>query len=195
MLGYVDGKVLSVDDTTCMVLVNNIGYEISVHLGVQVKLSVGNNVALYIHQVIREDAHTLYGFIDPVEKKVFRLVLQASGVGPKLAMTLLGAFPGDSLIGVIQHKRIDALKAIKGVGARVAEKMVVELQPKVAKWYVSSGKDIVASQPLKPVVHEALQALTQLGYQMSAIQKRVEALYEEGMSTELLLRKSLQALG
>ncbi len=194
MIGYLSGQIIALSDGLCVCDVQGVGYEVFVHAGVACRLQSNAQVQFFIHHVVREDAQTLYGFLQEIEKSVFRVLLQASGVGPKLALTMLGAFPADSLVGVIQKKDVAALKAIKGVGARVAEKMIVELQPKFAKWQVSTLNATVHAAPVNAVVEEALQALLQLGYQMGSIRKRVSALYQDGMSTELLLRKSLQML-
>lgn len=194
MIGYLNGIIVALEEGVCLCEVAGVGYEVFVHGGLMHSLCKGQQVVFFIHHVVREDAQSLYGFLDATEKAVFRVLLQASGVGPKLALTMLGAFPQDSLVGVVQKKDVAALKSIKGVGARVAEKMVVELQPKFAKWYVASAIPLVSSA-INAVVDEALQALMQLGYQQkSGVRQRVERIYQDGMSTEVLLRKALQEL-
>ena len=193
MIGYLNGVIVALEEGVCLCEVAGVGYEVFVHGGLMHSLRKGQQVVFFTHHVVREDAQSLYGFLDATEKAVFRVLLQASGVGPKLALTMLGAFPQDSLVGVVQKKDVGALKSIKGVGARVAEKMVVELQPKFAKWSVAAMP--LMSSAVNAVVEEALKALLQLGYQQkSGVRQHVERIYQEGMSTELLLRKALQEL-
>lgn len=194
MIGYLTGTLQSLEDDVCICLVQGVGYEVAIHSATRAKLSLQQEVVFYIHHHVREDAQTLFGFLHDQERAIFRLLIQASGVGPKLGLTILSAFPDNSLVRVIQNKDIASLKAVKGIGTRVAEKMVVELHPKFSKWQLLSMFPVESAEPARPIIDEVLQALSQLGYQANGLRKKVEGLYQDDMATEVLLRKALQSL-
>ncbi len=200
MIGYLQGALLCLGEGCCLLNVQGVGYEVWVHQQVEAQLHGKKEAALYIHHVVREDQQTLYGFLAMRERDLFRIFLQASGVGPKLALTMLASLPEASLLAAISEKDVALLKKIKGVGQRVAEKMVVELAPRLKDWcqqYSVLGENPYQSpKPDKDtgVRADVLSALASLGYDGLPIANKVKALQQEGMTSDQLLRRVLQSL-
>ena len=197
MIGYLQGEVLWRGQGCCLLDVAGVGYEVFVHAQVEAALHAQQSASLYIHHVVREDAQTLYGFVHMRERDLFRIFLQASGVGHKLALIMLASLPEQSLLQAIAGKDVALLKKIKGVGQRVAEKMVVELAPRLKDW-VSQYPLLGESSPQQShdvhVQHDVLSALAALGYQPTQVEGKVKALQEAEMSSDQLLRRVLQSL-
>lgn len=200
MIGCLSGKVWSVEDDVCVLDVSGVGYELvltSVHAAT---LRPGQAVMLFTHVVYREDAQTMYGFQRAGQKALFRLLITASGVGPKLALTIICFMSEDELMDALMSKNVDAFKRVKGVGARVAEKLVMELSAKCAKLpLLATRRDSLVLQGastsvVSQVVEDALLALEKLGYTRRVVESKVHAVYQNDMSTQVLLKKILATL-
>jgi holliday junction DNA helicase RuvA len=152
---------------------------------------VGKDVTLRTHLVVREDAHLLFGFLDEMERQVFSRLLSASGVGPRLALSLLSALPAGRLVRAIRERDIVALTAVSGVGKKTAERLALDLASKLDDIAVPVG---LAGKGAG--VEEALRALTVLGFPAPEAERAVrETLREEGsMPTQELIRAALTRL-
>lgn len=197
MIGYVSGKILHIGQGVCLVNTQGLGYEVNIHEQTEYMLRGQSDASLYIHHVVREDLEALYGFLQIRERDLFRIFLLAPGVGPKLALTMLASLPEASLLAAIADKDVSLLKKVKGVGQRVAEKMVVELAPRLKDWCSRYAAPMDLPQANKAellVRQDVLSALASLGYAHGDIPNKVQALQEEGMTTDQLLRRVLQSL-
>ena len=200
MIGCLFGKIWSVEDDGCVLDVSGVGYELALTSVHAATLRPGQTVTLFTHAVYREDAQTLYGFQSAEQKVLFRLLITASGVGPKLALTIICFMSENELMDALLSKNVDAFKRIKGVGARVAEKLVMELSTKCQKLpMMATRKDtLFMAKPSAPVVNQTTEdvflALEKLGYSRRVLESKVQAMYKQGMSTQELLRKTLAAL-
>jgi Holliday junction DNA helicase RuvA len=179
--------------------VNGVGYELHVSLSTSAVLpDVGKTVALHAETIAREDALLLYGFATAYEKAVFELLLRANRVGPKLAQTMLSGMPPARLVAALRDGEVAALKGIPGVGAKTAERMVVELRERALAVRGDDGG------PAAPVAKRAadlrdqlLSALVNLGYPRSQAERVVETAVEEAgeaAAIESLIRVALRSL-
>jgi Holliday junction DNA helicase RuvA len=152
----------------------------------------GQSILIYIHLIMREDTIQLYGFADPSEREVFRHLLSVGQVGPKLALQVLSALPTDVLVQVIAGNDVSRLTAIKGIGRKTAERILVDLRDRVGA--VQTGG---AGIFLTPDEETALKALTSkaLGFSPREARQTLERLRGEGLNAEGLVRKSLELLG
>jgi len=152
----------------------------------------GQSILIYVHLIMREDTIQLYGFADPSEREVFRHLLTVGQVGPKLALQVLSALPTSALVEVIASNDVTRLTAIKGIGRKTAERILVDLRDRVG--------DVPAGGPgifLTPDEETALRALTSkaLGFSPREARQTLERLRGEGLTAEGLVRRALEILG
>jgi len=172
MITFLRGKLIEALPTQVTVEVNGIGYEALIPLSSYDKLpSPGNEVTLLTHLVVREDAHVLYGFMNPTERELFRLLINTvSGIGPKLALNILSGMNATVFRGAVAGGDVKALSQISGVGKKTAERIVVELKDKIGAsgvWEASSARRALSPEEQK--VNDAVMALMALGF------KQIEA--------------------
>jgi holliday junction DNA helicase RuvA len=169
-----------------------VGYEVWIPLSVYERLPrVGEEVELRIHQVVREDAILLFGFLEDVERTVFTRLISAQGVGPRLALSLLSALPADRLVRAIREKDIRSLTGVSGVGKKTAERMVLELAGKLDDIPLGIGR-----APASPAVDEAVRALVVLGFPAVEAERAVrEVLKENGsLAAQEIVRQAVAHL-
>ncbi len=195
MIGSLTGQVTFLSAPQLILDVHGIGYEVETPLSTFCQLSMQQTVTLWTHQVVREDAHLLYGFIDLQDKNLFRLLLKANGVGPKLALAILSGMSAPMLIQSIDMQDISTLTRIPGVGKKTAERLVIELRDRLSSFAAARADQ---SQPItlgapSPVA-EAEAALISLGYKPLEAQRAVDALKGEFTETADLLRAALKSM-
>jgi Holliday junction DNA helicase RuvA len=191
VIGYLKGKIISAKPTQIILDVNNVGYLIHISISTFEKISDQNEVSLYIHTYVREDAINLYGFYTEAEKEMFELLISISGIGPKVALSILSGISVEELQSAIQSENVSRLVSVPGVGRKTAERVVLELKSKVGfiETTASKGIDFTIKQ-------EALLALTTLGYNQKVADKIVRDLLSSNPSLTLeeLIKKSLAEL-
>ncbi|MEX1013130.1 MAG: Holliday junction branch migration protein RuvA [Waddliaceae bacterium] len=169
MFEYLKGTLVSKSDEKVIIDVGGIGYLIYVPKSLYDQLKgVSNEVLLYTSFVVREDSHTLYGFFTSNERDFFEKMTTISGVGPKLALAILGNIPLNTLFQVVHGGDVNALTQIPGVGKKKAERLLIELRDKVG------SSSITASFAFTPPLHDAIQALQNLGYSKKSSTEAVE---------------------
>ena len=194
MIGRLSGVLLERDFSSCLIDVNGVGYEVAIPLSTFDKLPLENReVTLFIHTQVREDAITLFGFATLEERKLFRKLIDVSGVGGKLALNVLSSMPVANFCAAVASGDVKALGRISGVGKRTAERLVVELKGRL------EGADPAAAAPAGgSEAADACAALEQLGFKRDAVNKVVNALLselpDEEKTTENLLRKAIGRL-
>ena len=194
MIGMLSGRVVEKDFSSCLIDVNGVGYEVLIPLSTFDKLPLENeNITLYIHTAVREDAITLFGFAGKDEKQLFQQLINVSGVGGKLALNVLSAMPASSFCAAVSSGDVKSLSRINGVGKRTAERLIVELKGKLA------GIDPAAASPVSgSAAADACAALEQLGFRKDAVNKTVNALLAElpeaDCTVENLIRTALLKL-
>lgn len=187
MIGRVRGMLVSTREQNVCVDVNGVGYEISLTPRDLVTLpGVGEEIVIHTHTHVREDDISLYGFVADADRDLFRVLLTASGVGPKVAMAILASMTSDEVIRAITGEDAEALTVAPGVGKRGAQKIVLELAPKLAgrEVEISSGGDLVSVR----------QALEGLGYSTGEINSVVGSLNPDD-PLDLQIKAALQSLG
>ena len=195
MIGFLRGKLLMSDFTSCVVDVNGVGYDVLIPLSTFDRLpQPGGDVELFIHTQVREDAITLFGFATEGERKLFRLLINVSGIGGKLALNVLSAMPTENFNSAILSGDIRALSRINGIGKRTAERMVVELKDKIGDYFTADP----AALSISPASSDAALALEQLGFKRQAINQALKelctSLPANEQTSENLLRQALLKL-
>lgn len=191
MIAHLRGRLLSKHPNQAIVEAGGVGYDVNISVPTYSGLpSPGSDVSLFIHTHVREDALALYGFLRSQDKQLFEKLLSVSGIGPKLAITILSGMPADEMVAAIKSNNVAALTRIPGIGKKTAERMVLELRDKLDSFGASTT---VATT--SPLVEDVISALVNLGYQRGLVEKTVAQLGKgPEESFDALFRKSLGAL-
>lgn len=170
MIAHLRGRLISKHPNQAIVEAGGVGYDVAISVPTFSDLpGTGSEVALHIHTHVREDALALYGFLRPEEKQLFEKLITVSGIGPKLAITILSGMATSDMVGAIRANDYARLTKIPGVGKKTAERMCVELRDKL------EGFGEAASIKMASAVEEdVISALTNLGYQRALAEKAVE---------------------
>lgn len=191
MIAHLRGKLISKHPNQAIVDVAGVGYEVNISIPTFSNLpALGSEVSFFIHTHVREDALSLFGFLHAEEKQLFEKLLSVSGIGPKLAITILSGMSADAMVAAIKGNNVAALVRIPGIGKKTAERMVLELRDKLEGFGVAP-----APPPVSPVEEDVISALVNLGYNRGLVEK---TLSQSGKTSEEsfdgLFRKALGAL-
>ncbi len=192
MIGSVRGNILSKTPPQLTVEVGGIGYELEAPMSTFFLLpSVGQEVRLLTHLVVREDAHILYAFATEEERRLFRSLIKVSGVGPKIALALLSGINVEAFAQCVQNQDITALTRIPGIGRKTAERLIVEMRDRLGP---ASDAAVVANAAVAPATPEAeaFGALVALGYRPAEATRLLKAAGPGTHSTEELIKRALQ---
>ena len=195
MYEYISGKITSLEPTQVVIDCGGIGYLLEISLPCFEQLRDSNpesTVRLLVHEVIREDEHLLYGFNDEGERAMFRLLIGVNGVGVATARVMLSSMGLDDLRNAIASQDVKTIQRIKGIGAKTAQRIAIELQDKVGGVLTGSQSGSSASAPSQSK-QEALTALTMLGFPRTAADKVLQSL-DANLSVEELIKESLRRL-
>lgn len=196
MFGSLRGRITHEhDDGAVNVEIGGVGYEVYLPLGARGRLEAsGDEVFLAIHTHIREDAFVLYGFSSFEERTIFRMLLGVTGIGPKVALAILGRLNGAELALAIKRQDAAAFKGISGVGKKTIERLLLELRDKTFPEFTeSAGGDFVP--PLGDTAETVISALVSMGYRRPEVERALDSLGpRDGASVESLLRETLAAL-
>jgi Holliday junction DNA helicase RuvA len=193
MIAHLRGRLLAKHPNQAILETAGVGYDVTITIPTFSDLpSPGSEVALHIHTHVREDQIALYGFLKPSEKQLFEKLITVSGIGPKLAITILSGMPADEMVGSIRHNDIARLTRIPGIGKKTAERMVLELRDKLPP----AGAEIPAAPPITAMEEDVLSALMNLGYQRPTAERALAQAAKNGKeeSFEALFRNALAAL-
>ncbi|MEK7842407.1 MAG: Holliday junction branch migration protein RuvA [Deltaproteobacteria bacterium] len=201
MIAHIKGKIIHKSPESVIVDVGGVGYEVYIPLSTYYKLpDLEEYVSLNTYTHVRDDALQLYGFLTPMEKDIFQMLIAVSGIGPKLARNILSGIPADDLISAVSSADIARLKAIPGIGGKTAERLVVELKDKMAV-IDRSREQGVGSQEFgsryDSISRDVYSALVNLGYKGPMADKAIEKAKKTNTSAatfESLLKESLKAL-
>jgi Holliday junction DNA helicase RuvA len=190
MIAHLRGNLLAKHPNQAIVETGGVGYDVTISIPTFSALpGVGSEVALHIHTHVREDVIALYGFLRAGEKQLFEKLISVSGIGPKLAITILSGMAADEMVASIRGNDLARLTRIPGIGKKTAERMVLELRDKLP---TAVGEAPVISK-LSAVEEDVLSALVNLGYQRAAAEKAVATSRKNG-SFEVMFREALGAL-
>ncbi|MFZ2727483.1 MAG: Holliday junction branch migration protein RuvA [Methylococcaceae bacterium] len=194
MIGFLRGKLISKTPPALLVDVQGVGYEVEAPMTTFYELpALGEPVTLYTHLVIREDAHSLFGFINEADRLLFRTLIKVNGVGPKLALAILSGQSATEFAQAIHQGDINTLIRLPGVGKKTAERLLIELRDKLPALPESNPINAPVSITHNNAIQEAISALCALGYKATDASKMVQAIPAEGKSCEQLIRLALQS--
>ena len=189
MIAHLRGRLLETSPGRAIVECHGVGYEVTVSMNTFAQLlATGSEVALFVHTHVREDQLALFGFHAAEEKALFEKLLSVSGIGPRLAINILGGMHTPDLVGALRGGDLARLTRMPGVGKKTAERMVLELKDKLAEF----GAAPAAARPKHALEDDVLSALVNLGYQPSAAEQALGKLpATDGRSFEQLFREAL----
>jgi Holliday junction DNA helicase RuvA len=194
MIAHLRGKLLAKHPNQAVVETAGVGYDVTISVPTYSDLpAVGAEVALHIHTHVREDLIALYGFLRPSEKLLFEKLISVSGIGPKLAITVLSGMAAQDVIGAIRGNDVARLTRIPGIGKKTAERMVLELRDKMPEAGTAAAP---AASAMSAVEEDVLSALMNLGYQRPAAEKALAAVLKNGRSGsfDAMFREALASL-
>ncbi|WP_445776695.1 Holliday junction branch migration protein RuvA [Shewanella sp.] len=204
MIGRLSGILVEKQAPEIVIDVNGVGYELQVPMTSFYDLpDLNQQVMLFTHFVVREDAQLLYGFITKQERALFRLLIKTNGVGPKLALTILSGMTASEFVTCVERDDIVTLVKLPGVGKKTAERLVIEMRDKLKSLLeasVGSEREFMLQSHYKPAPvvesaeEDAISALLSLGYKPAQASKAVSAAYTDGMSSETLIKAALKSM-
>lgn len=207
MIGHLRGVLLEKTPPFLMLDVGGVGYEVEASMNTFYRLAdVGQEVSLYTHLVVREDAQLLYGFADRQERSVFRELIKTNGVGPKLALTILSGISGDAFIRCVEYEDVATLVKLPGVGKKTAERLIIEMKDRLKHFSARPAglrTPLDAASVRQPVVavvderREAETALIALGYKPALATQAIEQAsrsLDADASAEALIRLALRSM-
>lgn len=199
MIGFLRGQLAAKSAPTMVLDVNGVGYEIEAPMTTFYNLpEVGQEVHLYTHLVVREDAHILFGFSSPADRALFRALIRVNGVGARLALTLLSGLSVDDFHRCVQDHDTAALVRLPGIGKKTAERLIIEMRDRLPGGESSGVSNLanpgVAAGGGSPV-QEAISALIALGYKNQDAHRMVKKVSVKGKSSEEIIRSALRSVG
>ena len=192
MIGFIQGKLHSIGDNSIIILANGIGFEIEVHDRLFYSLPLlQQEISIYTYHHVREDQQTLFGFSNLDEKNVFKTLLKVSGVGPRLALAILSTLEANTVVNAILQEDFTTLKNVKGLGVKVAKRLIMDLKTPLASFATSTNLNIQNNSTSLPW-QDAVLVLTRLGYKSNIAEKTVLSLKDEADDLDHLIRISLK---
>lgn len=193
MITQVRGRLVEKSPTEVVVDCNGVGYLLHISLNTFSGLPADENVVLYTHLSIREDAHTLFGFINKTEREVFKLLISVSGVGPSIARTMCSSMTSEEIQNAIASENVAVIQSVKGIGAKTAQRVIVDLKDKILKTFDINEVSFAKSNTNKD---EALSALDVLGFNRKQSEKTVNAVLKENpdATVEKIIKLALKNL-
>lgn len=199
MIEFIRGNIDDITPTKAVIEANGVGYALNISLNTYTAIQNNKDAKLYVFEVIREDAYTLFGFATHLERDLFELLISVSGVGGQTARMILSAFTPADLANIVQTEDVRSLKSVKGIGPKAAQRIIVDLKDKMTNFIGSSESNGNTSHEVKansPIIEEAVQALTVLGFAPAPTQKIVIQIVKEEPSipVEGIIKKALKML-
>ncbi len=193
MITHIQGRLVQKNPTDVVIDCNGVGYFINISLHTFSELPSNENVKLFTHLLVREDAHILYGFSSVAEREIFRLLISVSGVGASIARTMLSSLAPEQVLDAISQNDIQTIQSVKGIGAKTAQRVVLDLKDKILKVYGLSSISAGTSNTNK---NEALSALETLGFVRKLSEKVIDSIVKENpqASVEMIIKQALKNL-
>jgi Holliday junction DNA helicase RuvA len=195
MYHYLNGKIVEKTPARAVLDVNGVGYEVRISVNTFSQLpDLGQTAKLLTHFVVREDAQLLYGFASEDERELFRLLLSVSGIGPKMAITMLSGMTIPELKAAIKDSAIAVLSSISGIGKKTAERVVVDLKDKLPREAGKDSKDILHDMNVSDtMVEDAIQALVALGYTKQKAKDVTQMVLKEKLGKKTTVEEIIRA--
>ncbi len=193
MITHIQGRLIEKSPTDVVIDCNGVGYFLNISLHTFSQLPGDENVKLYTHLLVREDAHTLYGFSSVIEREIFRLLLSVSGIGASTARTMLSSLTPEQVREAIASEDVATIQSVKGIGAKTAQRAVLDLKDKILKVYGMTAISAVSSNTNK---NEALSALETLGFARKQAEKACDKVIKDDpqATVETIIKLALKNL-
>ena len=193
MYEFIRGIIIERSPASIVIEAGGIGYFVNISLNTYSKLSPKKEEVLFMHQVIRDDAHILYGFADKDERGLFRNLISVNGVGPSTAIVMLSSLNPDEIASAVTTENVAVLKAVKGIGAKTAQRIIIDLKDKLGKTHET---DQILVSPNNTIRNESLSALVMLGFVKRDAEKIVSKILQEQPDTtvESVIKQALKRL-
>ncbi|MDA9361100.1 Holliday junction branch migration protein RuvA [Flavobacteriaceae bacterium] len=193
MIAQIKGKLVEKHPTHVIIDCNGLGYMVHISLHTFGQLGADESIKLYTHLQVKEDSHTLFGFFQPIERTVFRLLISISGIGAGIARTMLSSMSPQEIQHAILSENLAAIKGVKGIGLKTAQRVLIELKDKVQK---IEGNDEIPVLQSNRTKEETLSALEVLGYPIRQSEKVVDNILQStpDSSIEELIKIALNKL-
>jgi len=191
MIAHLHGRLLAKHPNQAIVETGGVGYDITISVPTFSDLpAAGSEVSLHIHTHVREDSIALYGFLRSAEKQLFEKLISVSGIGPKLAITVLSGMPADEMVAAIRTNDVARLTRIPGIGRKTAERLVLELRDKLP----AAASEAPATPAMGTVEEDVLSALLNLGYQRAAAEKALSSATKNRGPFDVMFRQAMSLL-
>ena len=192
MITQISGRLVEKSPTELVIDCNGVGYSINISLNTFSKLSDEENIKLFTHLIIKEDSHSLFGFLTKSERELFRLLISVSGVGASTARVMLSSLSPTEIVSAIANEKVSIVQSIKGIGSKTAQRIILELKDKILG--IDNNDNDFELIPKES--EEAISALEVLGYSRKQTTKIVSKIKsdEPEISTELLIKRALNNL-
>ncbi len=193
MITQIKGKLVEKTPTYVVVDCNGVGYLLHISLNTFSAIPDSEAVTFYTHLSVREDAHTLFGFINKTEREIFRMLVSVSGVGPSIARTMLSSMTLEEIQQAIASENAAVIQSVKGIGAKTAQRVIVDLKDTILKTFNIDEVSAIQNNTSK---EEALSALEVLGFNRRQVDKVINAILKEmpDASVEVLIKQALKKL-
>ncbi|MEX2350475.1 MAG: Holliday junction branch migration protein RuvA [Flavobacteriaceae bacterium] len=193
MITHIQGRLVEKTPTSVVIDCNGVGYEVHISLHTFSLLPESENVKLFTHLLIKEDAHTLFGFVEQFEREIFRLLISVSGVGASTARTMLSSVAPNKIKEAIAHGDVATIQSVKGIGAKTAQRVILDLRDKILKVFAIDDVSSISSNTNKD---EALSALETLGFLRKQAEKVCDRICRENpdATVETIIKLALKNL-
>ncbi len=193
MITHIRGRLIEKNPTFAIIECNGIGYFLHISLHTYSKIPDSEAVKLYTYLSVKEDSHTLFGFADKVEREIFKLLISVSGVGNSIARTMLSSMTPEQIQHAIASEDVATIQSVKGIGAKTAQRVIIDLRDKIVKTYQLSEDSVQSNNTIK---EEALSALEVLGYSRKQVDRLVHKIIQEtpDITLENIIKQALKNL-
>lgn len=194
MYEYIHGKITGLTPANAVIEAGSIGYFINISLNTYSLVNGKDQAKLFLHQVVREDAHLLYGFAEEAERELFRLLISVNGIGSSTALMMLSSLNPAEIREAILSENVNLLKSIKGIGAKTAQRVIIDLKDKIGKGPATD--QILISSTDNTIRNEALSALVMLGFAKKSIEKELDKILKANpnVTVEEMIKMALKGL-
>ncbi|WP_140484723.1 Holliday junction branch migration protein RuvA [Flavobacterium sp. GSA192] len=193
MIAHLQGKLVEKSPTQIVIDCGGVGYEVHISLHTYSLLPVSDFIKVFTHLQIKEDAHTIFGFVEKSEREIFKLLISVSGIGAGIARTMLSSLDPKQIINAIASGDVSTVQSIKGIGSKTAQRVILDLKDKVLKLYDLDEVSVVQSNTSRD---EALSALEVLGFVRKSSEKLIDKIIKENpeASVESIIKQALKSL-
>ncbi len=193
MITHIRGRLIEKNPTFAIIECNGIGYFLHISLNTYSKIPDSEAVKLFTYLSIKEDSHTLFGFSDKVEREIFKLLISVSGVGTSIARTMLSSMAPEQIQHAIASEDVATIQSVKGIGAKTAQRVIIDLRDKIVKTYQFSEDSVQSNNTIK---EEALSALEVLGFSRKQVDRLIQNIIQEtpDITLENIIKQALKNL-